>query len=78
MRSCPPTHASTLAPQVVPRQLGAAGRLVSETTAMVLTAIRAVQGKDYADDLAAGYVDGAARYWADEYDRTTGRSQAAE
>lgn len=40
--------------------------MTSDTSLMVLQAIRAVQGAPVADDIAAGYVDGAARYWQDD------------
>ena len=49
--------------QVIPRQLAMPGRIMSDTIVMQLNAIRSCHGAVHADDLAAGYVDAAARYW---------------
>ena len=60
------------------RELGTPGRIVSETITRQLAAIRSCRGSVHADDIAAGYVDGAARYWQDHEDEPANVAQAAE
>lgn len=47
--------------QVIPRRLGAAGRMVSNTTFDVLMVLYRTQGPETAQDFALGHMDAAAR-----------------